>query len=70
MTRKMTDAQLAYERKRAAKANKSLDEWLKLKARDEAKAAAAKREATKPAAAEAKKSNFLKRLVERGHKPL
>ncbi|HEX7388797.1 MAG TPA: hypothetical protein VF286_01720 [Acidiphilium sp.] len=66
MTRKMTDAQLAYERKRAEKANKSLDEWLKLKARQEAQAAAAKAEQT----AKPKKPGLLKRLVERGHKPL
>ncbi|MGC9271143.1 hypothetical protein [Acidiphilium sp.] len=63
MTRKMTDAQLAYERKRAAKANKSLDEWLKAKAKAEIKATPAKPEPTK-------KPGLLRRLVERGHKPL
>lgn len=66
MTRKMTEAQRAYETKRAAKANKSLDEWLKIKARDETRAASVK---TEPAA-KPKKAGFLKRLVERGHKPL
>jgi hypothetical protein len=63
MTRKMTDAQLEYERKRAAKANKSLDEWLKAKAKAELKAAVVKPEI-------AKKPGLLRRLVERGHKPI
>ena len=66
MTRKMTDAQIAYERKRAAKANKSLDEWLKIKAKQDAKVAAAKPEQV----GKAKKPGLLKRLVERGHKPI
>lgn len=66
MTRKMTDAQLEYERKRAAKANKSLDEWLRMKAKEDAKAEAAKREASAPP----KKPGLFKRLVERGHKPI
>ena len=66
MTRKMTDAQLAYERNRAAKANKSLDEWLRIKAKQDTKAASAK-----PApVGKAKKPGLLKRLVERGHKPI
>ncbi|MCW8308446.1 hypothetical protein AruPA_15510 [Acidiphilium sp. PA] len=63
MTRKMTDAQLDYERKRAAKANKSLDEWLKAKAKAERNAAPAKPET-------AKKPGLLSRLIERGHKPI
>ncbi|MCF3948096.1 hypothetical protein L2A60_15580 [Acidiphilium iwatense] len=62
----MTDAQIAYERKRAAKANKSLDEWLKIKAKQEAKVAAARPEH----AGKTKKPGLLKRLVERGHKPI
>ncbi|MDD2877174.1 MAG: hypothetical protein PHT60_06225 [Acidiphilium sp.] len=66
MTRKMTDAQLAYERKRAAKANKSLDEWLKIKAKEGAKTATTK---TEPPG-KAKKPGLFTRLVERGRKPL
>lgn len=63
MTRKMTDAQLEYERKRAAKANKSLDQWLKDKARAELKAAPPKPEPPK-------KPGLLKRLIERGNQPI
>ncbi len=64
MTRKMTDAQLDYERKRAAKANKSLDEWLKTKA----KAEQIKTKQAKPDIP--KKPNLLRRLIDRGNKPL
>ena len=66
MTRKMTDAQLAYERKRAAKANQTLDERLKTKSAAEAKAAKAKAEPV----GKTKKPGLLKRLIERGHKPV
>lgn len=62
MTRKMTDAQIEYERKRAAKANQKLDDRLKAKAKATAKPAAA------PAAP--KKPGLLKRLIERAHKPI
>jgi len=63
MTRKMTDAQLEYERKRAAKANQSLDERLRAKA---------KRAAEMPAATPTtdKKPGLLKRLIDRAHKPI
>lgn len=67
MTRKMTDAQLEYERKRAAKANKSLDDWLKEKKRRAAEAAEAAVAAASP---EARKPGLFKRLIERAHKPL
>ncbi|MHB1303528.1 MAG: hypothetical protein ACYCZB_08645 [Acidiphilium sp.] len=60
MTRKMTDAQIEYERKRAAKANQKLDDRLKAKAKATAK----------PAPAAPKKPGLLKRLIERAHKPI
>jgi hypothetical protein len=65
MTRKMTDAQLDYERKRAAKANMSLDQWLKSKATQEAKAAPKNAPPPKP-----KKKGLLSRLIDRANKPL
>lgn len=68
--RKMTDAQRAYEEKRAAKAGMSLEKWLAEKekrAAKEAKQAAA----AKPAApATAKKPGFFARLLEKAQKPL
>ncbi len=64
MTRKMTDAQLDYERKRAAKANMSLEDWLKTKERRAAEAASA------AAAQPEKKPGLLKRLIDRAHKPI
>ena len=63
----MTDAQRAYEQKRADKAGMSLDKWLAEKARRQAA------EAPPPpasAAAAPKKPNLLSRLIERAHKPL
>lgn len=67
--RKMTDAQRAYEAKRAAKAGMSLDKWLGEKER---RVAAEAREAAKAEAAAAppKKAGFLGRLLERAQKPL
>lgn len=65
MTRKMTDAQLEYERKRAAKANKSLDQWLKEKDRRTAETAASAAPPPKE-----KKAGLLKRMIDRAHKPL
>jgi hypothetical protein len=68
--RKMTDAQRAYEAKRAAKAGMSLDKWLASKERRaaaEAKEAAAA--APKPAEP-AKKPGFFGRLLEKAQKPL
>ncbi|CAG4926684.1 unnamed protein product [Acidocella sp. C78] len=66
MTRKMTDAQLDYERKRAAKANMSLDEWLKTKERRAAEAASAVAATARPE----KKPGLLRRLIDRAHKPI
>lgn len=68
--RKMTDAQRAYEAKRAAKAGMSLEKWLNSKDRralEEARDAAH----GAPKAAEAtKKPGFFGRLLERAQKPL
>lgn len=67
--RKMTEAQRAYEAKRAKKAGLSLERWLERKE----KAAAGESETAKPrpASAEAKgKPGFLARLLERAQKPL
>lgn len=64
--KRMTEAQRAYEAKRAAKAGKSLDGWLEQKRKrqeQEAKAAA-------PPPAAPKKPGLLKRLIDRAHKPL
>ena len=67
----MTEAQRAYEAKRAAKAGLTLERWLE---RKKAAAAGERREAAtaKPRqAAEAKgKPGFLARLLERAQKPL
>jgi len=69
--RKMTEAQRAYEAKRAAKAGMSLDKWL---ADKEKRAAAEAREqaaaAKTVAAAPAKKPGFFGRLLEKAQKPL
>ncbi len=68
--RKMTEAQRAYEAKRAAKAGLTLERWLerKEKAAGERDVAAAP---TKPAPAGAKgKPGFFARLLEKAQKPL
>lgn len=63
--KQMTEAQRAYEQKRAAKAGKSLDAWLEQKRkRLEQEEAAAK-----PAAA-ARRPGLIRRLLDRAHKPL
>ena len=66
----MTEAQRAYEEKRAAKAGLSLERWLE---RKEKAAAAEAREAAataKPQPAAKGKPGFLARLLERAQKPL
>ena len=72
--RKMTEAQRAYEAKRAAKAGLSLDRWLE---RKEKAAVAGEREAVaakpRPGAAPADKKakpGFFARLLEKAQKPL
>ena len=67
--RKLTEAQRAYEAKRATKAGMSLEKWLKEKEKRAATEAKAAAEATKPPA-EAKKPGFLGRLLEKAQKPL
>jgi len=69
--RKMTEAQRAYEAKRAAKAGLSLDRWLdrKEKAAAEEREAAAKARPTTPSEAKGKQG-FLARLLEKAQKPL
>jgi hypothetical protein len=67
----MTDAQKAYEAKRAAKAGMSLEKWLASKQRIQEQAAK-EREKAKAAEAAAKmpkKAGFFSRLIERAHKP-
>lgn len=60
----LTDAQRAYEQKRAAKAGMSLEKWLASKERKQAAAAPA------PAPTAPKKPNLLSRLLERAQQPL
>ena len=62
---RMTEAQRAYEQKRAAKAGKSLDTWLEQKRKRQ-------EEETKQAApvATPKKPGLIRRLIDRAHKPL
>ncbi len=65
----LTEGQLAYETKRAAKAGMSLDKWLASKQRQqeaEAKAKLKAAEAAKPP----KPPGFFGRLLERAHRPL
>jgi hypothetical protein len=67
--KQMSDAQRAYETKRAAKAGLSLEKWLAAKERDrlaEIKAKTRAMEAAKPS----KPPGFFKRLLERAQKPL
>lgn len=69
----MTEAQRAYEARRAAKAGMSLEKWLAAKEKERV---AEKREAERNAAARAaevappKKPGFLKRLLERAERPM
>lgn len=62
--KELSKGQLAYETERARKAGKSLDEWLKTKAKAEAA------EVRKTAAKPAKKPGLWSRLMDRAHKPL
>jgi hypothetical protein len=60
----LSKGQLAYEQERAKKAGKSLDEWLKSKAKAEAE------EARKAAPKVEKKPGLISRLIDKAHKPL
>lgn len=62
--KKLSKGQLAYEQERAKKAGKSLDEWLKYKAKQAAEAA----EAATPKAP--KRKGLISRLLDKAHKPL
>jgi hypothetical protein len=62
--KQLTKGQLAYETERAKKAGKSLDEWLKAKAKAEAEEA--KKAAPKPT----KKPGLISRLIDKAHKPI
>jgi hypothetical protein len=68
--RKMTDAQRAYEAKRAAKAGMSLDKWLTSKERRAAEQAKEAAAAAPKAAEPPKKPGFFGRLLEKAQKPL
>lgn len=61
----MTEAQRAYEAKRAQKAGVSLDKWLAQKERDRAAAAA-----PPPPPPAPKKRGLLSRLIDKAHQPL
>jgi hypothetical protein len=63
---KMTEAQRAYETKRAAKAGMTLDKWLDAKRRDQE----AEKRAQVKAATPPKKPGLLSRLIDRAHKPI
>ncbi len=69
MTKTLTEAQRAYEAKRAAKAGMSLDKWLARKEKDRATEARARVEAAKPAEP-VKEPGFFGRLMQRVQKPL
>jgi hypothetical protein len=60
----LSKGQMAYEQERAKKAGKSLDEWLKTKAKAEAEVA------KKAAPAPVKKPGLISRLIDKAHKPL
>lgn len=64
---RMSEGQRAYEAKRAAKAGKTLEQWLKLKSQEREALLAA---AAKTAPAEPKKQGFFARLMEKATKPL
>jgi hypothetical protein len=70
--RRMTEAQRAYEEKRAAKAGLSLERWLARK--EKAATAAAERDAAgakpRPSDAKGKPPGFLARLLEKAQRPL
>lgn len=63
----MSDAQRAYESRRAAKAGMSLEKWLAAK---EKRAELREREAKAAKAKPEKKPGFISRLLERARKPL
>ena len=69
MTKSMTEAQRAYEAKRAAKAGVTLEKWLAQKERDRLQEERSREEAAKPPPPP-KKPGFFARLIEKAQKPL
>ncbi|HUC17179.1 MAG TPA: hypothetical protein VMA37_05790 [Acetobacteraceae bacterium] len=67
MPKPMSEAQLAYETRRAAKAGMSLEKWLETKEKKEAESRARDIPAEKP---KAKKPGLFSRLIEKAQKPL
>lgn len=65
---RMSEGQRAYEAKRAAKAGKTMEQWLKLKSQEREALLAAATAKTTPA--EPKKQGFFARLMEKATKPL
>ena len=63
-SKKMTDAQRAYEQKRAEKAGQSLEGWLDEKRKKQ------EAEARTAAPPPPKKPGLISRLLDRAHKPL
>lgn len=70
MTKPLTDAQRAYEAKRAAKAGVSLEKWLATKEHDRKRDETARAKAAKVAATPPKKPGFFGRLLQKAEKPL
>lgn len=66
--KKLSNGQLAYEQERAKKAGKSLDAWMKHKAKMAEEAAA--KAAEKAAERTPKKKGLFSRLLDKAHKPL
>ncbi len=69
----MTEAQRAYEARRAAKAGLTLEKWLAAKEKDredERRAARADADAKRAAVEPAKKPNLFRRLLDRAQQPL
>ncbi|MGE4482821.1 hypothetical protein [Acidocella sp.] len=66
--KKLSKGQLAYEQERARKAGKSLDEWMKHKARLAAEEAQKAATASKPQGE--KKKGLISRLLDKAHKPI
>jgi hypothetical protein len=62
--KKLTKGQLAYEQERAKAAGKSLEDWMKAKAKTAAV------EAQKAAPKPIKKQGLFSRLLDKAHKPI
>ncbi|NKE45850.1 hypothetical protein HB662_13750 [Roseomonas frigidaquae] len=69
-TEELTEAQRAYEARRAAKAGMSLDKWLAEKARRNRAEESAAKLAEAAKAKEPEKKGWFGRLMDRAHKPI